>query len=183
MSAGSGPGANARNHSAPVRAGAASGVMAGKERHSGSKPRRRSSAGIPTGLSFVEVSVSFFRLAAWLAAGIVSMGCSSSRSGSADGGAPPCTRSTCAGTCTAGRCFVTLSTPSGQPYGAYDLVVGKTTVYWAESSGGGGYILSVPAAGGATATLASSSDYPVGLAVDTSHVFWASSAGSLDGGS
>jgi hypothetical protein len=136
------------------------------------------------------VSVSFFRLAPWLAVATVSIGCSSSRSGSAESGrpdsgipesgAPSCTPSTCAGTCTAGECFVTLSTNAAGVY-ASDLVLGKTTLYWVDDTG---YILSVPAAGGATATLASFTNGPDGLAVDTSHVFWSSSSvSSFDGGS
>ncbi len=143
--------------------------------------------GHPRGAIVFDVGLSFLRLAAWLAVGTVSIGCSSSRSGTSgapDSAAPPCTPSTCAGTCTAGECFVTLSTPTpaGNIYGAYDLVLGKTTLYWAEYSGGGVSILSVPAAGGSTVTLASSTDYPTGLAADTSHVFWASSSAFPDGG-
>jgi hypothetical protein len=110
----------------------------------------------------------------------VLVGCSSSRSGVPDGGAPACTPS-CAGTCTAGKCFVTLSTNTvgGPDQGGSELVLDNTKLYWVENTRN---IESVPTAGGATTTLASFTYYPEGLAVDTSHVFWASSSFSLDGG-
>jgi hypothetical protein len=133
-----------------------------------------------------DVGLSFFRLAAWLAVGPVALGCSSSRSA----GTPQCTPSACAGTSTAGECLVTLSTTTlgGDSWGSFDLILGKTTLYWAEYTNGEPYLLSVPAAGGATATLASVADSPAdllaspGLATDTSQVFWANTSGSPDGG-
>lgn len=189
MSARSGPGEGAGNHWSscePAPHPASSLARSGTPGWSRVARRARASA---RGYRR-RMSVSFFQLAAWLAVGAVSIGCSSSRSGSPAGGAPdsgapaPCTPSTCAGTCTAGQCFVTLSTTTlgGSVFGSSDLVLGKTTLYWVEYGNGAGSILSVPAAGGATVTLASSADSPGALAVDTSHVFWVSGDGSLDGG-
>ena len=80
---------------------------------------------------------------------VASAGCSSSQLsgggayGSADGGTPPCSAATCAGACTSGRCFVTLSTPPNNPCLAYDFVLGQTAVYWLQTEG---YVLRVPTA-------------------------------------
>jgi hypothetical protein len=129
-----------------------------------------------------------------LAGSVVSAGCSGSHRSSGGAGSPPddggagvntpaCSAATCAGTCTSGRCWVTLSTPPNYPVDAFFMRLGQTALYWLDAQG---YVMRVPTAGGDATTIASTTGpgaagQLTGLAVDADHVYW--SAGlSPDGG-
>ena len=72
----------------------------------------------------------------------------------------------CGGTCTAGRCLVTLATGPFVPVG---LAVDETSVYWADALMG--RILRVPIDGGPVTALAATPQ-PFALTIDTTRVYW-----------
>lgn len=73
----------------------------------------------------------------------------------------------CGGTCAGGRCTVQLSSV-GDFRGP--IAVDSTSVYWATQFGNA--VMKVPLGGGATTTLAALQGGPVGLAVDTTSVYF-----------
>lgn len=96
----------------------------------------------------------------------------------------------CEGTCTGGRCLVTLA--SGQA-NVNCIAVNATDVYWMNAGAdleGTGSVRRVSIDGGPVATLAShqGSAWPCRMALDATHVYWTFAGGSavlklpLDGG-
>jgi hypothetical protein len=86
-----------------------------------------------------------------------------------DGGRDGCA-STCSGTCTMGRCLVTLAK---NQQGAYGLVVGTGLLYWTTDS----EVSSVTPGGGVVETIARDQDFPLGIALAQTGVVWANSMG------
>jgi hypothetical protein len=86
-----------------------------------------------------------------------------------DGGGDGCA-SMCSGTCTMGRCLVTLATNQD---GAYGLVVGAGLLYWTTESA----VSSVNIGGGFVETIAHDQDFPLGIALAQTGVVWANSMG------
>jgi hypothetical protein len=79
----------------------------------------------------------------------------------------------CGGTCTAGRCLVTLATG---PFVAVGLAVDETSVYLADAFTG--RILRLPIDGGPVTVLAATPE-AFALTIDPTHVYWIDFSGVL----